>query len=135
MDTIPAAMAALSNLDAEHEAGVGARVDSRILVHVCIEYSEAIGRIPTISEMCLVAHVSERRLRRAFQDTFAMAPVRYFRQRFLTQARWRLLSEECSEQTVSNIASDLGFHNFGRFARHYDETYGELPSVTLQTAH
>ena len=132
LDTVHTAVAALSLEPHRHGAGGEARIDSRHVVHVCIEYAEAIERVPTISEMRLVAHVSERRLRGAFNEIFGVPPLRYFRHKFLDKARCRLVNGQESGQNVGGIASDLGFHNFGRFARHYKATYGELPSVTLQ---
>jgi len=133
LDALHAAVAALSAETAIHEAGAGAKIDSRHIAHVCIEYAEAIERVPTIPEMCLAAHVSERRLRHAFNDVFGVPPVRYFNLRSLTEARHELRGAEYPERTVSGIASDLGFHNFGRFARQYRATFGELPSETLRT--
>ena len=133
LDIFHAAVAALSIESPQRVVGAGARIDSRHIVHACIEYAEAIDRAPTLSEMCLVAHVSERRLRQAFTDTFDVPPLRYFRYRSLAQARHILVNREVSDCTVSEVASNLGFHNFGRFAHNYQSTYGELPSETLST--
>jgi AraC-like DNA-binding protein len=130
-DTLHAAVAALSTEPLQRVAGAGARIDSRHVVHMCIEYAEAIERVPTISEMCLVAHVSERRLRQAFTDTFEVPPLRYFRHRSLSRARSVFVSREGVDLTVSEVATDLGFRNYGRFASQYRSAYGELPSATL----
>ena len=132
LDVLHAAVAVLSTEPAIHEVGAGARIDSRQLVHVCIEYAETIERVPTIQEMCLVAHVSERRLRDAFKDVFRVPPLKYFKLRSLTRARHDLAGAADAGRTVSGIASDLGFNNFGRFARQYKATFGELPSETLR---
>jgi AraC-like DNA-binding protein len=134
LDALHDAVAALSIEQPAHKVGAGARIDSRYVVHVCIEYADAIERVPTISEMCLVAHVSERRLRDAFTDVFGVPPTRYFRFRSLTHARRILTGAKSPGRTVSGFASDLGFHNFGRFARQYEATYGGLPSETLRSA-
>lgn len=133
LDIVYAAVAAFSTEPPQRVVGAGARIDSRHIVHVCIDYVEAIERVPTISDLCLVAHVSERRLRQAFTDTFDVPPLRYFRYRFLAQARLTLVNRRGSDCTVSEVASDLGFHNFGRFARRYESAYGEFPSETLST--
>jgi AraC-like DNA-binding protein len=132
LDAPYAAVAALSIEPPSHEVGVGAKIDSRRIVHACIEYADAIERVPTIPEMCLAAHVSERRLRDAFTDLFGVGPVRYFRFRSLAHARRILTEPGRPGRTVSGIASDLGHQNFGRFARQYGATYGELPSETLR---
>ena len=134
LDTVYAAVAALTTEPPRRVVGAGARIDSRHIVHVCIEYAGAIERVPTISDLCLVAHVSERRLRQAFTDTFDAPPRRYFRYRSLAHARRILVNRGESDCTVSEVASDLGFHNFGRFAHSYQSTYGELPSATLKAS-
>lgn len=134
LNTFHAAVAAFSVEPPQRVVGAGARIDSRHIVHVCIDYADAIERIPNLSEMCLVAHVSERRLRQAFTDTFDVPPLRYFRYRSLAHARRILTNNEACDCTTSEVASDLGFHNFGRFARSYRSAYGELPSATLRAS-
>ncbi len=133
LDALHAAASALSMEPPAHEAGKGAKIDDRSVVSTCIEYADATGRIPTIAEMCLVAHVSERRLRYSFINTFRQPPSRFFRYRSLAIARQRLMVDREREQSISRIATDVGFNNFGRFARAYRATYGELPSATLAT--
>ncbi len=61
--------------------GRRARIDSRRVVRVCIEYADSIGRTLSIPQLCLVAHVSERRLRSAFTDVVGLSPLRYFHYR------------------------------------------------------
>jgi AraC-like DNA-binding protein len=134
LDIFHAVVAAFSTEPPQRVVGAGARIDSRHIVHMCIEYADAIERIPTISEMCLVAHVSERRLRHAFTNTFDVPPLRYFKYRSLAHARRVLVNREESSCTVSEVASDVGIHNFGRFAHSYRSAYGELPSATLKAS-
>jgi AraC-like DNA-binding protein len=130
-DTFRAAAAALADDSLERRVGQRRRLDSRGLVSVCVEYADAIGRTPSIPELCLVAHVSERRLRSAFTDTVNLPPIRYFRYRLLNQARQRLLDSPQSGVTVSDVAADHGFEHFGRFANGYQKLFGELPSATV----
>jgi AraC-like DNA-binding protein len=106
-------------------------IDNRHVMHVCVVYVDAIGRMPSMAELSMVAHVSERRLRTAFDDTMGVPPMKYFRYRLLTVARQRLLAgcQECT--SVSYVAMDLGFAHFGRFAARYEKLFGELPSETL----
>jgi AraC-like DNA-binding protein len=106
-------------------------VQSRDVVHECIEYADAVGRRPSIPELCTIACVSERRLRTAFHDVFGVAPNAFFRTRYLSHARDRLL---IGVQSVTEVASDLGFEHLGRFARQYARTYGEHPRETLARA-
>ena len=111
--------------------GTPRRIDSRRVVRSCIEYASSIGRIPSISELCMIAHVSERTLREAFTREYDLPPTQFFRAWALDQARHRLLHDESSAETVTEIASRLGFDHLGRFAGRYRQTYGESPSATL----
>jgi AraC family ethanolamine operon transcriptional activator len=132
-ETLHAVAVALADDSLKRRVEHGRRIDSRGLVSGCIEYADAIGRVPSISELCLVAHVSERRLRTAFTDTVNLPPIRYFRYRLLNQARRRLLDSVQSGVTVSDVAAAHGFEHFGRFAAGYRELFGELPSATAGT--
>ena len=112
-------------------AGRRATINSRSVVGISIEYAESIHRAPSIAELCMVAHVSERRLRSAFTETVGMAPLKYFHYRLLNEARSRFIATENGHETVGVIALDLGFTHLGRFASRYQQLFGELPSATL----
>ena len=109
-------------------------ITSRHVVHQCMDYAHGTGRIPSISELCLAAHVSERRLRKAFVDEYDLPPSRFFRHWALTLAHQRLTSADDDRHTVTDIALDLGFGHLGRFSGHYRKLYGESPSTTLRSA-
>jgi AraC-like DNA-binding protein len=111
----------------------GARKLSLDVTRVCLDYAESIRRIPSIGELCLVAHVSERRLRHAFSQEFGMSPAQFFRAWGLDLARRRLIAQYRSEITVSEVAANLGFEHLGRFARYYRHQFGVLPNATLRS--
>ena len=73
----------------------------------CIDYAASIGRIPSISELCRAAHVSERTLRSAFIDEFAVPPARYFRMWGLGEAHRRLTHGATEAATVTEVAADM----------------------------
>ena len=120
--------------------GPGRRVlDSRNIAGVCVEYVDAdqetssvasIERRPTIAELCMVAHVSERRLRNAFYDSYGVAPLRYFRLRSMSRARNRLLDQNACAEAVPGLALELGYDHLSRFVSYYKDVYGESPSAT-----
>ena len=114
--------------------GAAKRIDPRRVVSDCIEYARAVDRMPSITELCLVAHVSERGLRRAFNDVYGTPPAAFFRAWALDEARRRLKSVGRDGQ-VSRVALDLGFGHLGRFSVLYRQTYGESPSKTLRGMH
>ena len=114
---------ALSRIEAE----------DRRITEVCILHIEATGSIPSIRQLTEVAFVCDRRLRQAFQNTFGVAPSRYFRRLALDRARERLI-EPADGLTVSDVALDAGFGHPGRFSHYHKTTFGELPSKTLASA-
>lgn len=128
------AVAAVLSEDIPNNGGTKrVTIDSGALVRVCIEYAESIHRTPSIPELSMVAHVSERRLRSAFTETVGMAPLKYFRYRLLNEARRRFIATDDGHETVSDVAIDLGFTHLGRFAGRYQQLFGELPSATLSS--
>lgn len=126
--------AALSEDRRSWRVGARKRIDSRHVANTCIRYAEAVERIPTIRELCLVAHVSERRLRTAFNDVYGMPPARFFRIWGLDAAHRRLRAADGGEATVTDVALDIGFGHLGKFAGRYKRLYGESPSATLAAA-
>lgn len=131
-DLLTAATLSLSNLDTDRRVRATPSVNSRTVVGDCIGFAEAIRREPTIAEMCLASHVSDRRLRQAFHDTFQVSPKRFFRHWILGQAHDRLLAGVPDELSVTCVATDLGLSHLGRFSTQYRELHGECPSATLR---
>ncbi|MFK7850857.1 MAG: helix-turn-helix domain-containing protein [Akkermansiaceae bacterium] len=104
------------------------------LVRRAIEISDSeSGRI-SISNLCLKLRVSQRALNYAFVSQVGESPNRYLKLRRMNQVR-RKLREACpAEDTVTTIASELGFFEAGRFAGEYKQIFGECPSETLQAS-
>jgi AraC-like DNA-binding protein len=107
-------------------------IDSRVIVHACLDFVRATRQIPSLAELCNVAHVSERRLRSAFCELFDEPPTRYFRHWGLGQAHRHLRDAGPDDgATVTSVASELGFAHLGRFAAQYRHVFGVAPSETL----
>ena len=113
--------------------GGGRAIDSRRIVHACIDYANSTQRIPSIGELCLAAHVSERTLRQAFVREFDLPPSRYFHNWAMQAAHRRLRDADPAEHSVAEIALDVGFGHLGRFSGQYRALYGTMPSTTLRT--
>ena len=124
---------AVSTETAAAPVGAAVRRQRRHAVTECISYVEAIRRVPSIAELCAVANLSERSLRRAFQSEFDLSPSKYFRLWALGEANRRLESEEAECETVTSVAFGLGFAHLGRFSGSYRRLFGELPSATLRS--
>ena len=129
-----AATRALSADRCTRRIGSTRAIDKRHIVHNCIDYATSVQRIPSVSELCLAAHVSERTLRDAFIAEYDLSPLRYFRVWALEEAHRQLIHNEDNPRTVTEIATGLGFVHLGRFAGRYKQLYGETPAATLRAA-
>ena len=90
------------------------------------------GEYLSVKQLAAAAGVSERTLRDAFQHYFGVGPVRYLNRRTLHQVRRALKAANPSRATVTEIATQFGVWELGRFARDYRFLFGELPSETLR---
>jgi AraC family ethanolamine operon transcriptional activator len=90
------------------------------------------GEYLSVEQLATAASVSERTLRDAFQHYYGLAPVRYLNRRTLHQVRRALKAADPSVATVTEIATQFGVWQLGRFARDYRFLFGELPSETLR---
>ena len=86
----------------------------------------------SVEQLATAAGVSERTIRDAFQHYFGLAPVRYLNRRTLHQVRRALKAADPTVVTVTEIATQFGVWQLGRFARDYRFLFGELPSETLR---
>lgn len=97
------------------------------------EFMEANPNTPLyLTEVCAVVGAAERTLRAACKEHVGMGPIRY-----LTLRRMHLVHRELertapSTSTVTQVATDHGFWELGRFAVAYCELFGEPPSATLR---
>jgi len=89
------------------------------------------GEHVSVGQLATAAIVSERTLRDAFQQYFGVAPVQYLNRRTLHQIRASLKAADPSQTTVTEIATQFGVWQFGRFAHDYRFLFSELPSETL----
>lgn len=92
-----------------------------------------------IPELCKAIRVPERTLRMCCQEYLGMSPKHYLLLRRMHLAR-RALRDRASSVTrvtrVTEVATQDGFWQLGRFAAEYRALFGELPATTLyRTAH
>lgn len=84
-----------------------------------------------IPELCLAVGASERTLRICCVEQLGMGPKQYLMLRRLNFAHQALIKSDPTQTTVTDIATQYGFWQFGRFAGTYKSFFGELPSATL----
>ncbi len=82
--------------------------------------------------MSALAGVSERTLRRVFNNYYGVGPRSYLMLRQLNKVRQSLLASDCEQTTVTDVLTRWGVWEFGRFSGRYKRQFGELPSTTLR---
>jgi AraC-like DNA-binding protein len=85
-----------------------------------------------LAEICAAIGVSERTLRVCCQQQLGMAPIHYLWQRRMCLARRSLQNADRAVTTVTEIATEHGFCELGRFSVEYRALFGESPSATLR---
>ena len=85
-----------------------------------------------MTELCTAAGVSYRTLRDCCQEHLGMSPKRYLWLRRMHLARRALRRADAETTTVTEIATNCGFWELGRFAVAYRSLFGESPSTALR---
>jgi AraC-like DNA-binding protein len=100
--------------------------------YAAVEASD--DRAVYLPELCSRIGVSGRTLRLCCQEHLGMGPKHFLVLRRLHLAR-RALREATPDATVTDIATEFGFWELGRFAVEYKALFGEAPSATLRQGH
>jgi AraC-like DNA-binding protein len=85
-----------------------------------------------LAEICTAVGVSERMLRVCCHEQLGIGPLRFLWLRRMHFARRALIRADPGVTTVSEIAANHGFLEFGRFSVQYRALFGESPSVSLR---
>jgi AraC-like DNA-binding protein len=85
-----------------------------------------------LAEICAAVGAAERTLRASCEEHLGMGPMRYLAFRRMHQVRRALLHSHPSKKTVTQIVTDHGFWELGRFSVAYRTLFGESPSETLR---
>ncbi len=96
----------------------------RVIDFIAAHHDEPL----TLSDLVEIAGVPGRSLNAHFRQFTGHSPMSYLRRVRLQWARDQL--EAGAPVSISDIALDCGYSNFGRFAHHYRRAFGELPSQT-----
>jgi AraC family transcriptional regulator, ethanolamine operon transcriptional activator len=117
--------------EVEHPLGRNA-VPRQQIIRMSMDFVEQhSGEYLSVERLAAAAGVSQRTLRDAFRGYFGAAPVQYLNRRTLHLVRNALKASDPSMVTVTEIATQFGVWELGRFARDYRSLFGELPSKTL----
>ncbi|MFD1007188.1 MULTISPECIES: AraC family transcriptional regulator [Oceanisphaera] len=85
----------------------------------------------SISDFEKAAGISREKLYRDFRTFYNCSPMAYFRNLRYQRVRERL-QQPAANESVSSIAMDCGFIQLGRFAKEYQQRFGELPSESFK---
>ena len=116
-----------------HEDTAACRRHTAIIqrFHAAIEASDE--KAVYLPELCSRIGVAGRTLRLCCQEHLGMGPKRFLLLRRMHLAR-RALHEAGPNVTVTDVATEFGFWELGRFAVEYKALFGEGPSETLRHA-
>ena len=87
-----------------------------------------------ISEICTNLDISRRTLHRAFDDVLGLGPSAFLRQKRLCSVHSALRRLDPRETRVTDVATEFGFLELGRFSQYYRRLFGEYPNETLRRA-
>jgi AraC family ethanolamine operon transcriptional activator len=82
-------------------------------------------------DLCQAIRVCPRTLRYSFDEVVGVAPTQYLLAIRLGRVRRALLQAHAASN-VQCAAAQFGFSHMGRFARFYQDAFGERPSDTLR---
>jgi len=106
--------------DVEEGKSVGPRGGRLDLAREAEEIMESFADRPlTTTNLCRQLCVSRRSLFYAFQDTFGVSPMAYYKAKRLSRVRTELKALDPASTTVREVALRWGFHHAGQFAHDY----------------
>lgn len=89
---------------------------------------------PNLADLCAASGVRQTWLSKNFNEVYGTSPIKYLRNRRLSEARNMFFDRHAPPRSVKDVALSLGFLKSGRFANEYYKLFGEYPSRTLLTA-
>ncbi len=93
----------------------------------------SIEEPPMLRDICSAAKCSVRTLIYAFNATFGMSPMKYFKIQRLNAAH-RKLKAGGSVARIFDVAADCGFWHLGHFGVDYKRFFGTTPAMTSRVA-
>jgi AraC-like DNA-binding protein len=85
-----------------------------------------------ICELCNHLKISRRTLHRCFEEALGIGPGAFLRQKRLCSVHSMLRRLDSRTANVTQVATDFGFLELGRFAQQYRQLFGENPNETLR---
>ncbi len=92
---------------------------------------ESINEKITVKSLCQNVNTSLSTLERVFNSTYGMGPKQYINNRKLHHLHRKLINA-APDQTITEIASELGYWHMGQLTRDYKKLFNCLPRESLQ---
>lgn len=134
-NALVAALTACFNTNDDSEDRAALRRHKTIMRRFHSALQREADRPLYVLELAEMVGVSVRSLSVCCQEHLGMGPKKYLLLRRMYLARQALHVADSNATTVTDIATQYGFWQLGRFAVEYRRLFGESPSTTLQRAY
>jgi AraC-like DNA-binding protein len=114
--------------------GAGAHRHLQIIARLEEFLAANRGEPAYLAEICAATGATERTLRACCQEYLGMSVIRYLWLRRMHLAHRALNLATSVTTTVTEIATECGFWELGRFSVEYRALFGETPSESLRRA-
>jgi len=110
---------------------LGGRSGTTVMRRLYEVLDDSEGRPLYLMDVCARLGVSGRTLHAACAEHMGLGPHRFLWLRRMQLARQALVRADARIATVTQVATDFGFWELGRFSVQYKWLFGEPPSATL----
>jgi len=83
-----------------------------------------LGTPPVLSELAIIASMSETKLKQLFKQTFGDTIYNYYQKARMEEAAFLLKQ---AKRSVTEVGYELGFSNLSHFSRLFEKQYGITP--------
>jgi AraC-like DNA-binding protein len=105
--------------------------DAEKLLVIRNEILSDLSSPPVLSELAVIASMSETKLKQLFKQTFGDSIYNYYQKARMEEAAFLLRQ---AKHSVSEVGYELGFSNLSHFSRLFERQYGITPKKFSYTA-
>lgn len=105
--------------------------DAEKLLVIRNEILSDLSTPPILSELAIIASMSETKLKQLFKQTFGDTIYNYYQKARMEEAAFLLKQ---ARHSVSEVGYELGFSNLSHFSRLFEKQYGITPKKFSYTA-
>jgi AraC-like DNA-binding protein len=104
--------------------------DAEKLLVIRNEILSDLSTPPVLSELAIIASMSETKLKQLFKQTFGDTIYNYYQKARMEEAAFLLKQ---AKHSVSEVGYELGFSNLSHFSRLFEKQYGITPKKFSST--